>query len=236
MKIIHSLIATALATGSIAASFAGDLTGKVTLEGTPPEAKVIDPLMSDRVCGPLHTDGPVKTRFYVVSADKGLGDVFVYVKAGLEGKKFDPTGPEPELNQVGCLYDPYVLGVMAGQAFKVKNSDPFMHNVHALAKNNPEFNFVQLSKGAENEKTFANSEIFVTFKCDVHPWMFAYVGVSDSPYFAVTDKDGNFKISGLPAGKYTLQAYHRKAGRVDKEITVGADAQKVDFTLKVPAQ
>jgi len=234
MKTIQTLFAAVLTTGSIGACLAADLTGKVTLDGTPPKEVVIDPLMSDRVCGPLHPGAPVTTRHYVVSADKGLGDVFVYVKAGLEGKKFEPTGPEPKLNQVGCLYDPYILGVMAGQTFKVVNSDPFMHNVHATPKNNPEFNFAQLSAGAENEKSFANPEVLVRVKCDVHPWMFAYIGVSENPFFAVTDKDGNFKISGLPAGKYTLTAFHRKAGAQDQQVTVGADNQTVSFTLKVP--
>jgi hypothetical protein len=83
--------------------------------------------------------------------------------------------------------------------------------------------------------TFDKPEVFVQFKCEVHPWMFAYAGVCDHPYFAVTDKDGNYKISGLPAGEYTVEAVHRKAGSTTEKIKVGADDKKTqDFTLKVP--
>jgi hypothetical protein len=177
------------------------------------------------------------TRNYVVSADKGLANVWVYVKAGLEGKKLDlPAGPEPVIEQSGCMYEPYMSAMMVGQKFKIRTMDTFLHNVHSLSANPANsFNFAQLSKGQENEKTFGTAELPVTIKCDVHAWMFCYVAVFDHPFFAVTDKDGNFKISGLPAGKYTLEAFHRKAGKAPKEITVGGDAQKVDFTLKVPA-
>ena len=172
---------------------------------------------------------------FVVSADKGLADVFVYVKAGLEGKKFEPKGPEPVLNQVGCLYDPYILGVMAGQTFKITSSDAFMHNVHATPKNNPEFNFAQIAKGAENEKSFANPEVLVRMKCDVHPWMFAYVGVADSPFFAVTDKDGKFTIKNVPAGNYKIVALHRKAAPsgVEKSVDVTASGGTADFTVEI---
>ena len=236
MKLNATLFAAAILSGSMAAAFAADITGKVTLDGTPPKEIPIQPLMDDRFCGPLHTDGPVMTRNYVVSADKGLANTFVYVKAGLEGKKFDlPAGPEPLLDQVACIYEPYVLGVMVNQKIKVRTSDATLHNVHSLsAKTENSFNFAQMTKGQENEKTFGAAELPVTVKCDVHSWMFAYVGVFEHPFFAVTDKDGAFKITGLPAGKYTLEAFHRKAGKTTQEITVGGDNQKVDFTLKAP--
>jgi len=111
-----------------------------------------------------------------------------------------------------------------------------MHNVHATPKVNKEFNFAQVTKGQENPKTFDKSEVLVRMKCDVHPWMFAYVGVLEHPYFSVTDKEGSFKISNLPAGKYTIEAYHLKAGAKQQEITVTADDKKtVDFELAVPA-
>jgi hypothetical protein len=233
MKMNASLLASALLSGSVAAGFAADVTGKVTLDGTPPKEAVIQPLMDDRVCGKMH-DGTVTTRFYLVSADKGLGNVFVYVKTGLEGKKFDPVGEEPVIDQVGCLYEPYVSGLMAGQKFKVRNSDPVLHNVHATPKVNTEFNFAQTTKGQENEKVFDKPELKLRLKCDVHPWMFAFVHVVENPFYAVTDKDGNFKISGLPAGKYTLEFIHMKAGTTTKEIEVAGDT-KADATLKAPA-
>ena len=161
--------------------------------------------------------------------------MFVYVKTGLEGKKFEPKGAPPLLDQVNCVYEPYVSGVMTNQKFNVRNSDPVMHNVHPTPKNpaNKEFNLGQPTKGQVNEKSFPAPEILVRFKCDVHPWMFAYVGVVDHPYFAVTDKNGVFTLpSDLPAGTYTIEAFHVKAGAVTQQITVGATEKKsVNFTI-----
>jgi len=128
------------------------------------------------------------------------------------------------------------MGVMVNQKFKIKNSDPTMHNVHATPKVNTEFNFAQPIKDQVTERSFDKVEVPVRFMCNVHAWMFAYVGVFDHPFFAVTDKDGNFKISGLPNGKYTFEAYHVKTHRdgpgVSKEANVSGDT-KVDFTIEL---
>ena len=225
---------TVLTLAALAASVASaaEISGKVTLSGTPPPEK---PITLDAACGKLQPT-PISTRHYMVGADKGLADVFVYVKEGAKSPGA-PTGKGPSLDQVGCQYTPYVIGVQAGQKFDVQNSDSLLHNVHALPKNAPnkERNVAQAFKGAKNEFSFDKQEVLVQFKCDVHPWMFAYVGVVDHPYFAVTDKDGNFKITGLPAGEYTVEAVHRKAGAATEKVTVGADDKKTaSFTLKVP--
>jgi hypothetical protein len=129
------------------------------------------------------------------------------------------------------------MGLVTGQKFKIRNSDPLLHNVHATPKNNPkdEFNFAQVTKGQVNEKSFAQSEVLLRMKCDVHPWMFAYMGVVDHPYFAVTDKDGSFKIANVPAGKYTVEAFHLKAGKKQQEITLTGDEKKaLSFELEAP--
>ena len=214
-----------------------EIRGRVTLEGTPPKEIVIQPLMNDPFCGPLQKGRVVTTRHYVVSGDKDLGDVFVYVKSGLEGKKFTlPIGTEPVLDQVGCLFEPYIMGVMSGQRFKIRNSDSTLHNVHSLSgKEGNSFNFAMLGKSRDSERSLLLPEL-VTVKCDVHSWMFAYIRVFDHPFFALTGKDGKFKISHLPPGKYTLEAFHRKAGSVTKEVTVGGGIHEVDFTLRVPRE
>jgi plastocyanin len=229
MKSTLGIIAlTALAGSAVTAA---EISGKVTLSGTPPPEKQIQ---FDPTCGKLH-EGAVTTRHYVVGEGNGLANVFVYIKEGAKAGAA-PAGKGPTLDQVGCQYQPYVLGVQAGQHFDVKNSDAVLHNVHAMPKNNKERNIAQPVKGMTTDFVFDKAEVLVKFKCDVHPWMFAYVGVSDNPYYAVTDKDGNFKISGLPAGEYTVEAFHLKAGSKAEKVTVGADDKKsVNFGLEAKA-
>ncbi|HZM03251.1 MAG TPA: carboxypeptidase regulatory-like domain-containing protein [Candidatus Saccharimonadales bacterium] len=239
-KLALSLIVIAL-TGSWQIASAGDVTGKVTLKGTPPPEK---PIAFTDTCSPLNPK-VTTTRHYVVGKDNGLANVFIYISKGLEGKKFPPKTEPVEINQEGCNYHPYVLGVMVGQPVRIKNSDPVMHNIHALPRveGNQEFNFAEPSQGDVNDTKWVSSikspEVMVKLKCDVHPWMFAYVGVQDNPFFAVTDQDGNYKISGLPAGTYTLTAYHLKAHGstpgVSQQITVADAPVTANFTVEVPA-
>jgi hypothetical protein len=229
----HCLIAAGLASGLQLAS-AADITGKVALKGTPKPEITID-MASDPKCGALHS-APVTTRHYVVGPGGALANVFVYIKSGAKPSAAPPADSPLALDQVGCEYMPYVNGVQVNQKFKIKNSDPTLHNVHPLPTVNKEFNIAQPVKDQVNEKVFDKPEVMVKFKCDVHPWMFAYLGVLEHPYFAVTDKDGNFKISGLPNGKYTIEAYHVKTHGanpgVSQEVTVDGD-KKIDFTIEL---
>ncbi|HUR47554.1 MAG TPA: carboxypeptidase regulatory-like domain-containing protein [Candidatus Saccharimonadales bacterium] len=235
MKSYLTGLMVAVAAGSLQTASAGDLSGSVKLEGTPPAEKTIDfSGPNEATCGKLHPN-PVTTRHYVVGSDKGLANVFVYVKEG--ATKSAAKGDAPVLDQVGCMYQPYVMGAMAGQDIAIRNSDPFMHNVHAMPKvsGNEGFNLAQVVKGQTNKKKFNNQEVLLRVQCDVHPWMFAYIGVTDNPYYAVTDKDGKFTIKDLPPGKYTLEAVHPKAGKKSQQITVEGSPKPVDFTLSVPA-
>lgn len=218
---------------------AADIVGKVTLKGSPP-AETDIPL--DPSCGKLHAGGKLKTRFYVTDSSGGLGDVFVYIKDGLAGKTFPAATETGKLDQVGCEYTPYVTGLRANQKLLVYNSDPLLHNVHPTpqAAGNKEQNLAQLPNAKPLEFVFPSQEIFVRFKCDVHPWMFAYVGVVNHPFYAVSGKDGTFKIPNVPPGKYVVEAIHRKthpSGKgVTQEITVGPDGGKADFTIELPAK
>ena len=230
MKTSLLFLAGAALVGTVQITSAGDVSGKVTLKGTSKAEVNID---LGPACGKVNPGKPT-TRHYVVGSDGGLANVFVYIK---DATKTDPKGDAPTLDQVGCMYEPYIMGVVTGQKFKIRNSDPELHNVHATPKINAEFNFGQPVKGQVNEKRFDKAEVLVRMKCDVHPWMFAYVGVVDHPYFAVTDKDGNFKISGLPDGKYTIEAYHLKTHTakglgIEKPIEVKGEV-KQDFTVEL---
>lgn len=223
----------ALVIASAASTQAAEVMGKVTLKGTPPAEKAL-PL--DPACGRLWPNEKPTTRFYVVGSESGLGDVFVYLKKA--GLKSDAPSKPALLDQKGCEYVPYISGIQTGQRLLIRNSDPVLHNVHATPKINKEFNLAQMAGSKDIERTLDAEEVFVRFKCDVHPWMFAYVGVVPHEYYAVTDKDGKFKIEGVPAGKYTLVAFHRKAhGTEDKaltqEITVGDQPVTQDFTIEI---
>ncbi len=233
MKSSFSLLAAVALAGSLQISSAGEVSGKVTLKGTPPPEK---PIPLDAACGKSHLEG-IKTRHYVVGEGGALANVFVYIKEG--AKASEATGEAPLLDQVGCQYMPYVMGVQTGQKIKIRNSDALMHNIHATpnpSSGNKEFNFAQVTKGQVNERAFEKAEVLVRMKCDVHPWMFAYVGVVDHPYFAVTGADGTFKLPSLPAGKYTIEAFHLKAGKATQEITVDADGKvTADFALEYKA-
>jgi len=225
-----------LVAGTAATVWGGDIAGKVVLKGTPKPEITID-MAADPRCGAMHTS-PVTTRHYVTSSDGGLANVIVYIKSGLPKQNWPMPSDKPMLDQSKCEYMPYVMGVRVGQTFSIKNSDPTLHNVHATPRvaENKEFNFAQPVQGMTTDKSFPASEVPVRFKCDVHPWMFAYVGVFDHPFFAVTDKDGNFKISGVPNGKYTLEAYHVKTHGanpgVAQEVSVDGNV-KADFTIEL---
>lgn len=231
MKKLFPFIAVAAGSATL---FAGDVTGTVTLKGTPPPEKPIGPLMSDPNCGKA-AKGPVNTRHYLVGSGGGLGNVFVYVKSGLDGKKFDVPATKAVVDQVACLYEPYVLGAQAGQTVEIRNSDPFLHNVNFMKSEagNPTFNFAQGSGAKPMDKVFPNQEVFVKLQCNVHPWMFGYIGVVPHPFHAVTDKDGKFTLKGLPAGKYTIAFKHLKAGEITQEVEVKDSGAQVAATLEV---
>ncbi len=211
---------------AVSSAFAqGTVTGKVTLKGAPPAEKPID-FGTDKFCKGAHATAAT-TRHYVTDASGGLANVLIYVKEGVKTKSAPPTTPVV-LNQHGCLYEPYVLAVQVGQPLKITNSDDTMHNVHAMATKNPEFNKGQ-PKGKEDTVVFTKAEVPVKFKCDVHPWMFAYVCVVENPFYVVTGADGSFKLTGLPPGDYTLAAVHPKAGELTFKVKVAAGETKQDF-------
>ena len=214
---------------------AGDITGTVTLKGTPPKEKDITPVMEDVNCSKMHTQIPT-THFYVAGGKGELADVIVSVQ-DISGKSTGASAPPMTLDQKGCEYVPSIFAVQTGQKIVVKNSDPVLHNVHTMPaadSGNQVKNEAQLPNTADLTFSFSKPEMFLKFKCDVHQWMFAWVSVFDHPYFAVSAKDGTFKIANVPPGKYKLQAAHRKAGVVTQEIEVkDGEPAKVDFALEV---
>ena len=210
---------------------AGNLTGMVVLEGTPPDPERIR-MNSDPVC--LREATSTETEYYVVGDSGSLANVFVYVKEGLGGRSFPTPSESVTLDQQGCRYNPHVFGIQVGQTLEVMNSDPTLHNIHAIPALNDEFNTGQPIQGMKFDHVFTTAEILVPFKCDVHGWMNAYVGVLDHPYFAVSDGSGAFDISTLPPGDYVIEAWHEQLGTQTQNVTVGEqETVEISFTFSI---
>jgi plastocyanin len=212
---------------------AATVAGKVNLEGTAPVNAPIQ-MKADPACVAANK-GHTPTQETFVSEAGGLGNVFVYVQSGISGSFPAPTTPFI-FDQKGCHYIPHVFGVQVGQPIEILNSDSTLHNIHAMPKTNAEFNTAQPIQGMKTSHTFTAKEeaVVIPFKCDVHGWMNAYVGVLDHPYFAVTKPDGSFSIPNLPPGSYTLAAWHERLGSQTMPLTVAAKESKSDanFTFK----
>lgn len=207
---------------------AATLVGSVRLNGTAPAQPAIQ-MGADPACQAAHTS-PVGAEEVVVGPAGELANVFVWVK-DYRGPAPAPAGPAL-LNQEGCQYRPHVSGVQVGQVVQIKNSDPTLHNVHALPQVNREFNIGQPVQGMVSEKVFDKPEVMVRFKCDVHNWMSSYMAVVPHPYFGTSDAQGSFQIRNLPPGTYTLEAWHEKYGTQTQQVTVAPNEQKaVDFSF-----
>lgn len=213
----------------------GRITGRVTLAGTAPADQVVR-VDGDKTCATLVPGAQRAIPAYVTGEGGGLGNVFVYVKAGLDGRQFPMPSEPVVVDQQQCWYTPRVVGVRVGQALEVRNSDPLLHNVRAGAELNQPFNQGQPVKGVRYAHTFSIEEVMVPLSCDVHAWMRAWVGVVSHPYFAVTDASGAFELPNLPAGTYTVEAWHEAAGTTTGTATVTAQgAATLALTLAVPA-
>ena len=206
------------------------VSGSIQFTGTAPEQQELN---LDRECMALRDD-PALSRRVVVNDNGTLRWVFVYVKDGLGDMTF-PARSEPVLlDQAGCTYHPHVFGVQTGQPIKIRNSDPLLHNIHALPEANRPFNFGMPTAGQEREETFRVPEIMAYIKCDVHPWMESWVGVTAHPYFSTSDEMGGYSIGDLPAGEYVIEAWHEEYGVQEQSVSV-ADGESVtlDFIFGV---
>lgn len=232
MKLIAALLVIGWA------AYAGEtasVSGKVTFDGKAPKPKKL-PTDTEPQCAAMHADSPLMSEEVVVGDNGALKNVFVYVKSGIKGDY--PCPKEPVMiDQKGCRYEPHVFGMHTGQMLVIKNSDDTLHNIHALPNNNDEFNFGQPSGAADKKKTFMKSDVMVKFKCDVHTWMSAYVGVLEHPFYSVSGADGAFSLKNLPAGDYEIVAWHEKYGEQSAKLKVGdGEAKTQDFKFSKAAE
>ncbi len=205
------------------------ITGTVSFQGTPPENPALD-MREEPDCAAKYANGP---RDPIVAVRDGrLKNVFVRVVGGLPDGPYPPLAETPSVDQDGCLYIPRVLGVMAGQSFEIRNSDPLLHNIRARPTVNRGFNISQPRAGMVATRTFSEPEDNISFDCNVHGWMHASVFVMPHPYFGASSEDGSFSIRGLPAGTYEIEAWHETLGTRRGTATVeDGGTATVEFTF-----
>ena len=208
------------------------VSGLVALTGVPPANEKVM-MTTDPFCAG-HNPGETELPAYAVGADGALANVLLRVTEGISGSYPAPAEAR-QLDQKGCAYSPRVLALRTGQPLDIVSSDATLHNVHAAAKENKAFNLGMPAPGTRYTRTFEKPEI-VAFKCDVHPWMRAWVAVVPHPFFAVTGPDGRYEIKGLPAGSYTIEVWHEKLPAQTFTVTVADGETKThDVTFESPA-
>jgi plastocyanin len=213
---------------------ASTVTGTVTFDGKVPTLRPLA-MDADPACAKKHSK-PVPNESLVLGSGNTMGNILVWVSKGLPAGKTWPTPKNPVvLDQNGCVYVPHVMGIMVGQTYKILNSDGVLHNIHTLPKVNPSFNKGMPPTLKEATTVFNKPEEVFHIKCDVHPWMSAYMAVFTHPFFSATSTDGKFTISGLDPGTYEITAWHEKLGPQTASVTVGANETKTqNFKFAVP--
>ena len=200
---------------------AGAIAGTVLFSGKVPAA-TIDTSM-DPACSLGGASDRLPVEQYVVKGGK-LANVFIYVKSGpAQAMQAGPVSTAPVvLDQKNCQYVPHVVALMQGGTVEFHNSDPTMHNIHTepTQVGNETVDISQGPRGAPQSRLFRKPEQMLPVRCNNHPWMNAFINVSQTPYFAVSDADGKFTITGLPPGNYILGAVQEKLGEKTLEVVV----------------
>jgi len=243
-SLAHTLKASAL-TGLITAACLGNgvllaadpgvvLSGRALLDADPPRLPTL--AVSEPACRALHPNGLPDERI-IAGPHRELANVFVWIKAGLAEARYPAPSAPVRIDQHGCRYDPHVFGIRAGQVLEIVNSDPVLHNIHALAKSGAPFNAAMPPRPQPwtIRRTFSAPEVMVRIRCDVHGWMSAWAGVLPHPFFAVTGPDGRFALPPLPPGTYTLAAWHEACGIRTRTVVIGAGGPAVvEFLFHAP--
>ena len=213
---------------------AGSISGAVYLDGRPGKLPSIN-MQSEPACAKLNSSG-APAQAVAVASNGALADVVVYVRTGLANYRFAQENKPVPLDQKGCLYEPRVVALRTGQFLEIRNSDATIHNVHALPRNNDEWNKAQRAGAPALEISFPRPELAIPLMCNVHPWMRAFVFVFDHPYFAVTAADGKFVLPNLPPGTYTVEAWQEKLGTQSQSVTImPRESKEISFRFATAA-
>jgi hypothetical protein len=201
---------------TVAVADGGTVRGKVLFPGAPPPKKKIIPTKDREVCG----SGVREVDLIVLGPDQAVQEAVVYLKNVPRGKGWDKSPAVPHIDNVKCDFKPHVQVIPAGD-FEIVNSDPILHNTHGFYGRLTAFNVALPNQGQRIKKPLRKPGL-VRVECDAHGWMLGWVHVADSPYYAVTAKDGTFTIKDVPPGAYTLVTWQEYAGEVEVPVTVKA--------------
>ncbi|HEV2289115.1 MAG TPA: carboxypeptidase regulatory-like domain-containing protein [Candidatus Acidoferrales bacterium] len=208
----------------------GSISGKILFQGERPKLEIIK-MSNDPICE-SEQKGQVYAQDGEVNENGTLPNAFVYIKDGFGTRKFTPPVNSVDLTQSGCMYQPHVVGIMAGQPLQVLTLDPTTHNIHVTAKTNRSWNVSQQPGSPSVIRRFTDPEVMIPVHCNVHPWMKAYIGVMENPFFEVTGKDGTFDLKNIPPGEYTLAVWTATFGTQEKRVVVRAAlTSTADFTF-----
>lgn len=200
------------------------IAGYVRFEGSTPAPRAID-MAADPYCASAHGAQPPLAKAIDAGPEGRVRNAVVYVKLGLPAQRA-PAPTEPViLDQRGCMYDPHVLALRAGQTLVVRNSDATLHNVHVSPQSNRGFNIGQPIRGLEAKRVFDKAEVGIKVVCDIHGWMGGAIAVFDHPWFAVTGEDGSYSLEGLPAGDYVVEVWHETLGTQTQRVSVAEGGQ-----------
>ena len=203
----------------------GTIAGKVVYQGSVPVKKII-PTKDKEVCGSPRDEPQV-----LVGPDKGVEDAVVYLKDVSKGKAWGKADKTPVLDQEHCRFKPSVQVIRAG-GLEVVSSDPVLHNTHGFYGRRTAFNLALPNKGTRIPVELTRSGM-VRVECDAHGWMLAHIYVADSPYYALTGKDGSFSITDIPPGDYTLVTSQSFLGDTETAMTVkSGETVKLSVELK----
>lgn len=230
----HSQMSASSAGSSTAAGGANGsasvVSGRISFTGTLPREMPIA-MRSDPSCAAQHQQ-PVRGEDIVSGQNGSLENVVVFVSEGAADKTYDVPSAPAVMEQKGCMYEPHVLAMRAGQTLRVVNADKTTHNIHPMPSNNREWNKAQIP-GQPIEEKFPREEVSIPVKCNIHPWMHSYIAVFKHPFFTVTGKDGSFALRNLPPGEYTIEAWHEKLGTMTQHVKIAqGENKKIDFAFK----
>ncbi len=191
----------------------GKIVGRVRLEGTFKRPPPLEVYKNRGFCG-----SEVPNESLIVSADGGVQNVVITIRGAASEKPVSPS-KDLVLDNKKCAFVPRVQVVPVGSHVLLLNSDPILHDVHARLGFETLFN-IGLPPWRQVKKHLTRTGI-IAIQCDVlHTWMTAYIVVTSSPYFAVTDERGEFAIKGIPVGSYELEVWHERLGRQSRKVAV----------------